>query len=45
MRAKTPVSVRLEMRRALVRDAKRVAAILRGRDKRVDTDDDDDDTD
>ncbi|KAF4663194.1 hypothetical protein FOL47_005865 [Perkinsus chesapeaki] len=40
---KPPASVRLEMKRALVRDAKRVAAILRGRDRLSLIDDDDED--
>ncbi|KAF4756221.1 hypothetical protein FOZ63_018054, partial [Perkinsus olseni] len=44
-RTKTPATVRLELRRSLVRDAKRVAAILRGKDRPSSTDDDDDDTD
>ncbi|KAF4743229.1 hypothetical protein FOZ63_026437, partial [Perkinsus olseni] len=42
LRPKTPASFRLQMRRSLVRDAKRVAAILRGKDRPSITDDDDD---
>ncbi|KAF4670801.1 hypothetical protein FOZ61_008815 [Perkinsus olseni] len=41
-RTKTPATVRLQLRRSLVRDAKRVAAILRGKDRPSSTDDDDD---
>ncbi|KAF4754949.1 hypothetical protein FOZ62_023468, partial [Perkinsus olseni] len=41
-RTKTPATVRLQLRQSLVRDAKRVAAILRGKDRPSSMDDDDD---